>query len=57
MDPRINSDHEELDHRTLRSICDAVGERLQQRIRPETSLSSRLQRLMDELRRRENKLQ
>ena len=56
MDPRIDSDYEELDHRTCRSICDAVGERLQQRMRPEASLSSRLQHLMDELRRRENEL-
>jgi hypothetical protein len=47
-------DHfEELDHRTCRSICDAVGERLQQSMRPETSLTSHLQHLMDELRRRE----
>ena len=53
MDPRINSDYEEIDHKTCRTICDAVGERLQQRMRPETSLSSPLQRLMDELRRRE----
>jgi hypothetical protein len=57
MDPRINSDYEELDHRTCRSICDAVGQRLQKRMRPEASLSSLLQRLMDELRRRENELQ
>jgi hypothetical protein len=57
MDPRINSDYEELDHRTCRSICDAVGQRLQERMRPEASLSSLLQRLMDELRRRENELQ
>jgi hypothetical protein len=57
MDPRINSDYEELDHTTCRSICDAVGERLQERMRPEASLSSLLQRLMDELRRRENELQ
>ena len=57
MDPRINNDYEELDHRTCRSICDAVGERLQERMRPEASLSSLLQRLMDELRRRENELQ
>jgi hypothetical protein len=47
-------DHfEELDHRTCRSICDAVGERLQQSMRPETSLTSHLQHLMDELRRRD----
>jgi hypothetical protein len=54
MDARFNSDFEQLDHRTCQSICDAVGERLQQRIRPETELSPRLRELMDELRRRDN---
>jgi hypothetical protein len=56
MDAQINSDFEPLDHRTCQSICDAVGERLQQRIRPETELSPRLRELMDELRRRDNDL-
>ena len=56
MDARFNSDFEQLDHRTCQSICDAVGERLQQRIRPETELSPRLRELMDELRRRDNEL-
>ena len=56
MDARINSDFEQLDHRTCQSICDEVGERLQQRIRPETELSPRLRALMDELRRRDNEL-
>jgi hypothetical protein len=56
MDARFNSDFEQLDHRTCQSICDAVGERLQQRIRPETELSPRLRELMDELRRRDNDL-
>ena len=56
MDARINSDFEQLDHRTCQSICDAVGERLQQSIRPETELSPRLRELMDELRRRDNDL-
>ena len=56
MDARINSDFEQLDHRTCQSICDAVGERLHQRIRPETELSPRLRALMDELRRRDNEL-
>ena len=47
-------DSEQIDRKTSRSICDAVGERLQQHFRPETSgLSSQLQRLMDELRRRD----
>jgi hypothetical protein len=53
MNSRINSDFEQLDHKTCRSICDAVGERLQQSIRPELSLSSHLQHLLDELRRRD----
>jgi hypothetical protein len=56
MDARINSDLEQLDHRTCQSICDAVGERLQQSIRPETELSSRLRELMDELRQRDRDL-
>jgi hypothetical protein len=44
----------EIDRRTSRSICDAVGERLQQELRPETSRPSvRLQYLLDELRRRD----
>ena len=54
MDSRINHDFEEIDHRTARSICDAVGERLQQYMRPETELSPHLQQLINELRRREN---
>jgi hypothetical protein len=53
MDTRINNQLEEIDHRTSRSICDAVGERLQQSIRPEPSLSPHLQMLVDEMRRRE----
>jgi hypothetical protein len=47
-------DIETLDHRSSRSICDAVGERLQQILRPEpTGTPSHLQRLVDELRRRD----
>ena len=56
MNAQINGDYEPLDHRTCQAICDAVGERLQQNIRPETELSSRLQELMDELRRRDHEL-
>jgi len=51
MDSRIN---EEIDHRTARSICDAVGERLQQNMRPETQLTPRLQQLVNELVRRDS---
>ena len=42
----------EIDRKTSRSICDAVGERLQKELRPETSRPSvHLQHLLDELRR------
>jgi hypothetical protein len=52
MNSRITDDSEQIDRKTSRSICDAVGERLQQTLRPESSrLSSHLQHLMDELRR------
>jgi len=56
MDTRIISDFEEIDHRTCVSICDAIGERLQQSMRPENELSPRLRELVDELRRRDNEL-
>ena len=55
MNSRITDDGEPIDRKTSRSICDAVGERLQQSLRPEPSrLSSHLQHLMDELRKRDN---
>jgi hypothetical protein len=54
MNSRINSEHKHIDHRTSRSICDAVGERLQQSMLPETELSPHLQRLVDELRRHDS---
>jgi hypothetical protein len=45
---------EEIDGKTCRSICDAVGERLQRDLRPDSSnLSPHLESLMDELRRRD----
>ena len=54
MDSRIIDNSEGIDRKTSRSICDAVGERLQQNLRPETSrLSSYLEHLMDELRKRD----
>ncbi len=54
MNAGINDSSETIDYRTSRSICDAVGEKLQQNLRPEESrLSPRLQHLMDELRRRD----
>jgi hypothetical protein len=55
MDSRIANNREQIDGKTSRSICDAIGERLQQSLRPDTSrLSSYLQHLMDELRRRDS---
>jgi len=55
MNGRINDDGEQIDRKTSRSICDAVGERLQQDLHPEPSrLSSHLEHLMDELRRRDS---
>jgi hypothetical protein len=45
---------EPIDGKTSRAICDAVGDRLQRDLRPETIRSSaHLQRLLDELRQRE----
>ena len=54
MNSRITDDSEPIDRETCRSIRDAVGERLQQSLRPEpTRASSHLQHLIDELRRRD----
>ena len=51
MNSRITDTSEEIDRKTSRSICEAVGERLQQSLRPEgATLPSHLQHLMDELR-------
>jgi hypothetical protein len=45
---------EGIDRKTSRSICDAVGERLQQHLRPlESELPSHLEHLMDELRKQD----
>jgi hypothetical protein len=55
MNAAIDDSIETIDYRTSRSICDAVGERLQQSLRPEDArLSPRLQQLMEELRRRDS---
>ena len=56
METRINNDFDQIDHKTCVSICDAIGERLQQNLRPEAELSPRLRELVDELRRRDNEL-
>ena len=48
-------DSEQMDYKTSRSICDAVGERLQKDLRPERSdLSPRLRELLNELRQRDD---
>ncbi|HEY2210548.1 MAG TPA: hypothetical protein VGH62_02825 [Bradyrhizobium sp.] len=51
---RITDNGEQIDRKMSRSICDAVGEHLQQRMSPSSRLSSHLQHLMDELRRRDS---
>ena len=49
MSDRINENSEQIDRKTSRSICDAVGERLRQNMLPEqSSLPSRLQQLIDD---------
>ena len=49
-----NNDIESLDNKSSRAICDAVGERLRQVLRPgSANRSSHLQHLVDELRRRD----
>ena len=53
MNGRLDDDGEPIDHKTFRSICDAIGERLQQSMRPEPTLSDRLQHLLNKLRRRD----
>jgi hypothetical protein len=54
MNSRITENSEQIDRKTCRSICDAVGERLQQDLHPVSSrLSTHLEHLMDELRRRD----
>ena len=56
MNAQNNGDSAQIDHRTSRSICDAVGERLHQNLRPETELPPRLRELVNELRRRDSEL-
>jgi hypothetical protein len=54
MDGRIVDKPEAIDGKTSRSICDAVGERLQQSLRPEgLGPSTELRHLLDELRSRD----
>jgi hypothetical protein len=50
----LESQREEIDRKTSRSICDAVGERLQQSLRLHLlGPSPQLERLIEELRQRE----
>ena len=49
----LANDSEQIDRRTSRSICDAVGERLQQILRPEPRLPTHLEHLLNELRKRD----
>ena len=50
----IDQSSEQIDRPTSRSICRAIGERLQQNLRPENSeLPSGLRSLMDQLRRQD----
>jgi hypothetical protein len=56
MNAQNNSDYETIDHKTSRSICDAVGERLQQSLRPEAELPQPLRQLVEQLRRRDGEL-
>ena len=53
MNSRIDSSFEFIDHKTCRSICDAVGERLQRDLPTKPELPPYLTQLMDELRRRD----
>jgi hypothetical protein len=54
MNGRSSNDNVNIDRLTSQTICDAVGERLQQSLRPDTlQPSSHLQHLLDELRRRD----
>jgi hypothetical protein len=49
----LANDSEDIDQRTSRAICDAVGERLQQSLRLESRLTPYLEHLMDELKKRD----
>jgi hypothetical protein len=57
MNARINEDIAHIDHKTCVSICDAIGEKLQQNVRADPDLPPRLRELIDELRRRDRDLQ
>jgi hypothetical protein len=50
----LAAQHEDIDRKTSRSICDAVGQRLQQSLPPNfMAPAPELDRLIEEMRRRE----
>ena len=54
MNGQIDSSFDLIDHKTCRSICDAIGERLQQSLPPiKSELPAHLAHLMDQLRDRD----
>lgn len=54
MNGRIGESGERIDGKISRSICDAIGERLQQNLRPEVAnVPDRIRRLMEELERQD----
>ena len=54
MNGRATEPREPIDHGTSRSICDAVGERLQHDLRPQSfTPSSYLEHLLEELRKQD----
>jgi len=56
MSHHIADSVEPIDGKTSRAICDAVGDRLQRDLRPESlDPSAPLQRLLDELRKLDNR--
>jgi hypothetical protein len=56
MQKRIDRSEATIDRMTSASICNAIGERLRQSLRPEASdLPSRLQLLLDEMQRQDHR--
>jgi hypothetical protein len=53
MNGRPIDDSEPIDRKTSRSICDAVGERLQQALSLQPRLTSYLEHLLNELKKRD----
>lgn len=50
----LGAPHEDIDRKTSRSICDAVGQRLQQNLSPQVMAPApEIDRLLEEMRRRE----